>query len=300
MNVMERAAVDGLELEYELRGSGARRAHPLGRERHLGGAATGRACSATATASSAAPGPGSEAAGPSPGGDDGRPRQALPAPHARARDRARASSSVTRRASRSPSSWPSMHRTLCTPSSRWTPRDRLRRPSCRPPSAASSWSPQSSATAGDKEGAVDTFFRGVFGPDYRDPLQQGLPGAFEQVRLRRGHVPSRRSCPHSGSAGRSQRRTRGASRSPCSLSSARTALPRFPSDASSSAPGFPRSSCSSFPAPRTCFTWKPSGDGGGLWPRSSRGTRSQPHLNRGPRRKDQGSAARALLFSERW
>jgi pimeloyl-ACP methyl ester carboxylesterase len=35
--------------------------------------------------------------------------------------------------------------------------------------------------AGDKEGAVDTFFRGVFGPDYRDPLQEGLPGAFEQA-----------------------------------------------------------------------------------------------------------------------
>ncbi len=35
--------------------------------------------------------------------------------------------------------------------------------------------------AGDKEGAVDTFFRGVFGAGYRDPLEQGLPGAFEQA-----------------------------------------------------------------------------------------------------------------------
>jgi pimeloyl-ACP methyl ester carboxylesterase len=35
--------------------------------------------------------------------------------------------------------------------------------------------------AGDKEGALDRFFRGVFGPDYRNPLQQGLPGAFEQA-----------------------------------------------------------------------------------------------------------------------
>ena len=35
--------------------------------------------------------------------------------------------------------------------------------------------------AGDRQGAVDTFFRGVFGPDYRDPLEQGLPGAFEQA-----------------------------------------------------------------------------------------------------------------------
>jgi pimeloyl-ACP methyl ester carboxylesterase len=31
---------------------------------------------------------------------------------------------------------------------------------------------------GDVAGAVDTFFRGVFGPDYRDALERGLPGAF--------------------------------------------------------------------------------------------------------------------------
>jgi pimeloyl-ACP methyl ester carboxylesterase len=35
--------------------------------------------------------------------------------------------------------------------------------------------------AGDTDGAVDTFFRGVFGPDYREPLEHGLPGAFEQA-----------------------------------------------------------------------------------------------------------------------
>jgi pimeloyl-ACP methyl ester carboxylesterase len=35
--------------------------------------------------------------------------------------------------------------------------------------------------AGDKAGAVDTFARGVFGPDYRGPLEQGLPGVFEQA-----------------------------------------------------------------------------------------------------------------------
>jgi pimeloyl-ACP methyl ester carboxylesterase len=34
---------------------------------------------------------------------------------------------------------------------------------------------------GDKAGAVDTFARGVFGSDYRGPLEQGLPGAFEQA-----------------------------------------------------------------------------------------------------------------------
>ena len=32
--------------------------------------------------------------------------------------------------------------------------------------------------AGDKAAALDTFFRGVFGPDYRAPLEEGLPGAF--------------------------------------------------------------------------------------------------------------------------
>jgi 3-oxoadipate enol-lactonase len=36
-------------------------------------------------------------------------------------------------------------------------------------------------TARDKEGAVDRFFRGVFGPDYRDPLERALPGTFEQA-----------------------------------------------------------------------------------------------------------------------
>jgi pimeloyl-ACP methyl ester carboxylesterase len=34
---------------------------------------------------------------------------------------------------------------------------------------------------GDKEGAVDTFFRGVFGPGYREPLEHGLPGSFDQA-----------------------------------------------------------------------------------------------------------------------
>jgi pimeloyl-ACP methyl ester carboxylesterase len=34
---------------------------------------------------------------------------------------------------------------------------------------------------GDMEGAVDTFLRGVFGSNYRDPLERGLPGAFDQA-----------------------------------------------------------------------------------------------------------------------
>ena len=34
---------------------------------------------------------------------------------------------------------------------------------------------------GDKEGAVDTFLRGVFGSEYRGPLERGLPGAFDQA-----------------------------------------------------------------------------------------------------------------------
>jgi 3-oxoadipate enol-lactonase len=35
--------------------------------------------------------------------------------------------------------------------------------------------------AGDRDTAVDLFFRGVFGPDYRDSLERGLPGAFDQA-----------------------------------------------------------------------------------------------------------------------
>jgi pimeloyl-ACP methyl ester carboxylesterase len=34
---------------------------------------------------------------------------------------------------------------------------------------------------GDKAGAVDTFARGVFGSDYRIPLERGLPGVIEQA-----------------------------------------------------------------------------------------------------------------------
>jgi len=34
--------------------------------------------------------------------------------------------------------------------------------------------------AGDKAGAIDTFLRGVCGPDYRAVLDQALPGAFDQ------------------------------------------------------------------------------------------------------------------------
>jgi pimeloyl-ACP methyl ester carboxylesterase len=35
--------------------------------------------------------------------------------------------------------------------------------------------------AGDRAGAVDTFFRGVFGEGYGPALEEGLPGAFEQA-----------------------------------------------------------------------------------------------------------------------
>jgi pimeloyl-ACP methyl ester carboxylesterase len=35
--------------------------------------------------------------------------------------------------------------------------------------------------AGDRAGAVDTFFRGVFGDGYGPALEEGLPGAFDQA-----------------------------------------------------------------------------------------------------------------------
>jgi pimeloyl-ACP methyl ester carboxylesterase len=35
--------------------------------------------------------------------------------------------------------------------------------------------------AGDRAAAVDRFATGVFGPDYRAPLERGLPGGFEQA-----------------------------------------------------------------------------------------------------------------------
>jgi hypothetical protein len=33
---------------------------------------------------------------------------------------------------------------------------------------------------GDKTGAADTFFRGVFGEGYRPRMEAGLPGSFER------------------------------------------------------------------------------------------------------------------------
>ena len=35
--------------------------------------------------------------------------------------------------------------------------------------------------SGDKAGAVDIWAQGVFGSDYRGPLEQGLPGIFDQA-----------------------------------------------------------------------------------------------------------------------
>ena len=35
--------------------------------------------------------------------------------------------------------------------------------------------------AGDKAGAVDTFARGVFGSNYRDPMERGLPGVLPRA-----------------------------------------------------------------------------------------------------------------------
>jgi pimeloyl-ACP methyl ester carboxylesterase len=35
--------------------------------------------------------------------------------------------------------------------------------------------------SGDRKGAVDSFLRGVFGSNYRDPLERGLRGAFDQA-----------------------------------------------------------------------------------------------------------------------
>jgi pimeloyl-ACP methyl ester carboxylesterase len=35
--------------------------------------------------------------------------------------------------------------------------------------------------AGDRAAALDRFATGVFGPDYRAPLDHGLPGGFEQA-----------------------------------------------------------------------------------------------------------------------
>ena len=75
MKVMERAAVDGLELEYELRGSREPVVLIHWGERHLGGAATGRAIAPRPLPPPQLP-PGGvrRQQRHRPAGDDGRPR----------------------------------------------------------------------------------------------------------------------------------------------------------------------------------------------------------------------------------
>ena len=70
--------------------------------------------------------------------------------------------------------------------------------------------------AGDKVGAVDAWARGVFGPDYRGALEQGLPGVFEQC-IADADAFFAQEMP-AVSSGRSRSRTPAASLSPRSRS----------------------------------------------------------------------------------
>jgi pimeloyl-ACP methyl ester carboxylesterase len=105
---------------------------------------------------------------------------------------------------------------------------------------------------GDKAGAVDTFFRGVFGSEYRDDLDRGLPDAFDQAVADADAFFMQELPPFS--AGRLPRRTQGASHSRCLPSSGRTALRLSPSGGSCSCPGCRTSSRSTYPTPRIYFT----------------------------------------------
>jgi pimeloyl-ACP methyl ester carboxylesterase len=121
--------------------------------------------------------------------------------------------------------------------------------------------------AGDTAGAVDTFFRGVFGPDYRGPLEQGLPEGSSKPSPTRTRS-SARNCPLS-STGHSRRSTRVASHSRSSPSPPRTQLQRSPSDAPCCSHGCRTWSPSNSRARRTCCTYKTRTAWPTAWPRST-------------------------------
>ena len=83
------------------------------------------------------------------------------------------------------SSVPALQLALDAPEGRAHPHPHGGRPAPRPPTPRPGTDVVLAAVqryrAGDKAGAVDIFFRGVFGPGYRAGLDHGLPGAFEQA-----------------------------------------------------------------------------------------------------------------------
>jgi pimeloyl-ACP methyl ester carboxylesterase len=126
--------------------------------------------------------------------------------------------------------------------------------------------------AGDVAGAVDIWARGVFGAGYRAPLDRGLPGVFEEI-LTCADTFFARSC-RLCSSGRSPRPMRAASHNPSLPSSARTALRHSVSGGTSCLPGCRGSSRSTSPAPRTFFTSSARTRWPRVCPRSSRDTPS--------------------------
>jgi pimeloyl-ACP methyl ester carboxylesterase len=103
--------------------------------------------------------------------------------------------------------------------------------------------------AGDKAGAIDTFFRGAFGSDYGAALEQDFRAPSSKPSRTRMRS-SARSCPPS-SSGRSRRRMRVESRSRFSLCSGRARLPASRSDENCCSPGCRTSSPSTFPTRRS-------------------------------------------------
>ena len=126
--------------------------------------------------------------------------------------------------------------------------------------------------AGDVPGAVDIWARGVFGAGYRAPLDRGLPGLSRRSSPVRTHS-SPRSC-RLCSSGRSPRPMRAASHNPSLPSSVRTALRHSVSGGTSCLPGCRGSSRSTSQAPRTFFTSSARTRWPRRCPRSSRDTPS--------------------------
>ena len=127
--------------------------------------------------------------------------------------------------------------------------------------------------AGDRVAAVDTFLRGVFGADYREPLEKGLPGAFDRcVEEADAFFAQELPALQAWSLTREDAARVDATRA---LRRRGDTRPRpFRSAGSCCSRCFPTLKRSTFPERRTSCIWRTRRGWRRRWPPSSRGIRS--------------------------
>jgi len=139
--------------------------------------------------------------------------------------------------------------------------------------------------AGDKAGAVDTWMRGVCGPDWRAVFEEALPGAVEQAvadadTFLGQELPAVRGW----TFGQEDARMSPSRPSPCSAREPGRSAPSSTSATSCCWPGCRTSSRSCCPTRPTCCTCRTPAEWPRAWPRSSPATRSRWPRGSGPAR----------------